>query len=124
MWRPVGLLQTDVSEERVTSIFRAEEITRASTLKMEATRSFETSVYNKPTQHHNPEHGILHNHSRENLKFYIPWTGLGLCPLMNSGYSYFDSSLVCRSVRCYFHSSVAPYSYRSSMQLGPKKETV
>jgi hypothetical protein len=27
MWRRVGLLQTDISAERVASIFRAEEIT-------------------------------------------------------------------------------------------------
>jgi hypothetical protein len=30
------------------------------TLKMEATRSPETSVYSKPTRHHIPESGILH----------------------------------------------------------------
>jgi hypothetical protein len=32
----------------------------SSTLKMGATRSFETSVYNKPTRRHIPEYGILH----------------------------------------------------------------
>jgi hypothetical protein len=37
---------------------------------MEATRSSETSVYNKPTRRHVPEDGILHSHSRENLKSY------------------------------------------------------
>jgi hypothetical protein len=39
-----------------------------STLKMEATRSSETSVYNKPTWRHVPEDDIVHNHRRENLK--------------------------------------------------------
>jgi hypothetical protein len=29
MWRRVGLVETDVSKERVASIFRAEEITQA-----------------------------------------------------------------------------------------------
>jgi hypothetical protein len=38
-----------------------------SPLRMEATRSSETSVYNKPTQHH----CILHSHRREDLKSYI-----------------------------------------------------
>jgi hypothetical protein len=43
----------------------------SSTLKMEAIRSFETSVCAMSTQRHIPEDGILHNHSRENLKSYI-----------------------------------------------------
>jgi hypothetical protein len=43
----------------------------SSTLKMEATRSSETSVYNKPTQRHIPEDGILHSHLRENLKSHL-----------------------------------------------------
>jgi hypothetical protein len=32
----------------------------SSTLKMEATRSSETPVFNKPTQSHIPEDGVLH----------------------------------------------------------------
>jgi hypothetical protein len=48
----VGLIQTDVS------------------LKIE-THSSETSVYNKPTQRHIHGDGILHGHSRDNLKSYI-----------------------------------------------------
>jgi hypothetical protein len=40
----------------------------SSTLKMEETRSSETSAYNKPTQRRIPEDGIVHSHSRENLK--------------------------------------------------------
>jgi hypothetical protein len=38
---------------------------------MEASRSSETSVYNKPTRRHIPEDGILYSHRRENLKSYI-----------------------------------------------------
>jgi hypothetical protein len=89
MWRRVGIVQTYISEERVASIFRARETTQAkksvrrlltdiffarvisSTLKMEATRSSETSVYNIPTGRHIPEDGILHSHRHENLKSYI-----------------------------------------------------
>jgi hypothetical protein len=77
---PYGFIRNDVSEERVGSIFRAELTTLAtksqlvsnrltlflvrvicSTLKMEATRSSETSVYNKPTRRHIPEDEILQN---------------------------------------------------------------
>jgi hypothetical protein len=39
---------------------------------MEATRSSETSVYNKPTLRHILEDGILHSHRCENLKSYKP----------------------------------------------------
>jgi hypothetical protein len=41
---------------------------------MEAARSSETSVYNKPTRRHIQEYGILHSHRREDLKscLYIP----------------------------------------------------
>jgi hypothetical protein len=40
------------------------------TLKMEATRSSETSVCNKPTRRHISEDGILHSDRREDLKSY------------------------------------------------------
>jgi hypothetical protein len=40
------------------------------TLKMEATRSSETSVHIKPTRLHIPEDDILHSHRRGNLKSY------------------------------------------------------
>jgi hypothetical protein len=43
----------------------------SSTLKMEATCSSETSVYNKPTWHRIAEDSILHSHRHENLKSYI-----------------------------------------------------
>jgi hypothetical protein len=37
---------------------------------MEAIRSTETSVYNKPIRRHIPDDGILYSHRRKNLKFY------------------------------------------------------
>jgi hypothetical protein len=62
----------DISEERFASIFMVKEITDAinyrytfprslfsSTLKMETTRSSETSVYYKPVRRHIPEDGIV-----------------------------------------------------------------
>jgi hypothetical protein len=42
-----------------------------SILKMEAIRSYETSVYTRSTRRHIPEDGILHSHCRENLRSYI-----------------------------------------------------
>jgi hypothetical protein len=42
-----------------------------STLKMEAIRSYETSVHTRSTQRHISEEGILHSHRCENLKSYI-----------------------------------------------------
>jgi hypothetical protein len=38
---------------------------------MEAKRSSETSVYNKPIRRHIPEDGIPQSRRRENLKSYI-----------------------------------------------------
>jgi hypothetical protein len=42
----------------------------SSTLKMEAARSFEISVYNKRTRRHSPEDSSLHSHGHENQKSY------------------------------------------------------
>jgi hypothetical protein len=42
-----------------------------STLKMEAIRSSEISVYTRSTRRHIPEDGILYSHLYENLKFDI-----------------------------------------------------
>jgi hypothetical protein len=55
------------------TVFLAQVI--SSTLKMEATHSSETSVYNKHTRRHIAEDGILRSHRLERLKSYIvqPW---------------------------------------------------
>jgi hypothetical protein len=48
------------------------------TLMMEALSSSETSVLTTPTLRNIPESGVLHSHSRENLKSYMetdPVTG-------------------------------------------------
>jgi hypothetical protein len=42
----------------------------SSTLKMEKTRSSETSAYSKPTRRRIPEDGVIHSHRREILKSY------------------------------------------------------
>jgi hypothetical protein len=44
------------------------------TLKLEATHSSETSVYNKPTRCHIPEGRTVHSHLRENLKSYTGYS--------------------------------------------------
>jgi hypothetical protein len=57
MWRRVGLVRTEMSEERVASIFRVERNPRA-----------KKSV--RPLRRHIPEDGILHSHRFENFKSY------------------------------------------------------
>jgi hypothetical protein len=80
MWRRVYIVLTDVSEERIASNFREEEISLShlltlvprlrlsllfsSTLKMEAIRSSEKSVNTISTRGHIPEDGFLHSHRR------------------------------------------------------------
>jgi hypothetical protein len=82
MWRHVDLVWTDGSEERIASIFRVEKsageeratcsrlfsLAHFSTLKTEAIRSTETSVYARSIRRHIPEDGILHSQRCENLK--------------------------------------------------------
>jgi hypothetical protein len=76
MWRRVDILLTDVSEERIASIFRVYSYLLmlvhrswiSYTLKMEVIRSSETSVNKISTRRHIPEDDILHSHRRENLK--------------------------------------------------------
>jgi hypothetical protein len=58
MWCRVGLLSTDVSEERVASIFSVGEIMRVR--KRVDGRQL--------ARRHIPEYVILHRHRRENLK--------------------------------------------------------
>jgi hypothetical protein len=63
MWRCIGILLADVSEERTASIFRVEAIhERWSSLKLSAHASssfMETSANKIPTRRHTPEDGIL-----------------------------------------------------------------
>jgi hypothetical protein len=99
MWRRVDLVSTDVSEERVASIFRLEKsaseepvwtggrwqqpahigssLADFSSLKMEATRSSETSVDTRSTWRHIPG-DILHSHRCEYLKSYAGITAFFL----------------------------------------------
>jgi hypothetical protein len=81
IWRRVGILLTDFSEERIASIFKVAVFSYlltllhrswiSYTLNMEAIRSSETSVNKISTRHNIPGDGILHSHCRENLKSYI-----------------------------------------------------
>jgi hypothetical protein len=86
-WHCVALIRTDVSEDRIASIFRVHEckqVTERSckllyrqrlvedscTLKMEAIQSSETSVLIRATRCHLPEDDNHHSHRRGNLKSY------------------------------------------------------
>jgi hypothetical protein len=54
-------------------VYAGSSLANFSTLKMEAICSSETSVYIISIRRHIPEDGILHNHSRENLKSYTDY---------------------------------------------------
>jgi hypothetical protein len=96
MLRPGALVRTDVSEERIASIFRVrrtDELFLHSmlrllvtanvvpsspilvTLMMEATGSSETPILTRAIRRNIPEDAIRHCHFRENLKPYITLTG-------------------------------------------------
>jgi hypothetical protein len=66
IWRPVDLVWTDVSEERIARLSLQPPVhagslfAEFSTLKMEAVRSSETSVHTRFTRLHIREDGILH----------------------------------------------------------------
>jgi hypothetical protein len=87
MGRRVELVKTDVSEESIASIFRAEEVTRAKEsvpsntfprsryffLPEDGGDTFlETSVYNKPSRRYIQEGGIL-----DMVCFWAVLNGLG-----------------------------------------------
>jgi hypothetical protein len=89
-WCCVDIVLTDVSDERIASLFKVEEKRRESaseksvwapagssladyllspsTLKMKAIRSSKTSVNTISTRRHLPEDCFLHSHGRENLR--------------------------------------------------------
>jgi hypothetical protein len=83
MLRSVAPVRTDVSEERIASIIKVIRIDELGTtlavtsspilvtLMMEAIRSSETSVLTRVKRRNIPDDGILHSHTRENLKSYI-----------------------------------------------------
>jgi hypothetical protein len=93
----VVLVRRDVSEERITSIFRVTRIVEQRsvllllvtanvvpsspilvTVMMEALRSYETSVITRTTRRNIEEDVIRHSRLRENLKSYIALTGRAL----------------------------------------------
>jgi hypothetical protein len=61
MWRRIGLVRVEVSEECITSIFRVER------------HSFETLDLTRPTRRHITEDGTLHSHRRGNFKAYVKY---------------------------------------------------
>jgi hypothetical protein len=70
LWdRQTNILALKTGTESVSfrlTLFLARVI--SSILKIDETRSSETSVYNKPTRRHIPEDGIAHSHRSESLK--------------------------------------------------------
>jgi hypothetical protein len=68
---------TDVSEERITSIFKVENQPSKKPScsrwwwKIEVIRSSETSVHIQTARRYTPEYGNIHNFSCENLKAFI-----------------------------------------------------
>jgi hypothetical protein len=68
MWRRVDLVCTDVSVERIASIFRVEEsASEEPAWAGGCRRSSDTSVRTRCTRRHITQDGILHSHRRENL---------------------------------------------------------
>jgi hypothetical protein len=82
MWRRVYLVWTDVSEERITSIFRVVNPRARNQREQVAADSVRTRF----TRRHIPENGILHTHRYENLKFYIVLCSLRLVVACLSSY--------------------------------------
>jgi hypothetical protein len=66
----VTLVRTDVSEERV-----AFKLADSCHPDDGGDTFFESSVLTRAARLHIPEDGILHNHRRENFKYYIALTG-------------------------------------------------
>jgi hypothetical protein len=112
MLRSLGLVRTDVSEERISSIMRMTRICKLGTtltvasnrrtlrrntanvvpgspflitLMMEMISSYETSLFTRATRRNIPEKGVLHSHNRENRKSYkVSFQSLPTDSLFNS----------------------------------------
>jgi hypothetical protein len=70
----VALVRTDGSKEHIASITRVTRICElGTTLAVTSNRSTL-----RATRRNIPEDGILHNHRRENLRYYIVLTGWAL----------------------------------------------
>jgi hypothetical protein len=67
------------------------------TLKMEAIRSFETSVHTRSTRHYIPEDGILHSHRCETLKSYIDKVAFQLPGNYELYFTYTNRNLIISS---------------------------
>jgi hypothetical protein len=75
MWRLVDLVWTDVSEERIASIFRVEKSAS------EEPAWAGGCSHTRSTRRQIPEDSILHSHRREHLKSYIinAWLKFSIC---------------------------------------------
>jgi hypothetical protein len=97
-------MSIDVSEERVTSIFRVQmamNLLHAGfllcsfwTLKMEAIRSSETSVHKPTARRYITEDGNIHNYRCENLKSYKDLFISCCIPLLRIFFLREDSSYI------------------------------
>jgi hypothetical protein len=67
MWRRLGFVRTDISEEHTASIIRVKE-----------TANSEMSILIRGIRDHIPEKDVLHSHRGEHLKFHIQLTGCAL----------------------------------------------
>jgi hypothetical protein len=86
MWRRVDPVKlTDVSEERIASIFRVEKSAREETAWTGSSRNIDS--FHRITRRHIPEDGIFHSQRCKNLKSHILYsadTGLNDLFISNS----------------------------------------
>jgi hypothetical protein len=96
-WHRVALIRTDISEDCIASIFSS----HSCTLKMEATRSSETSVLIRATRCHFPEDDNHHSHRRGNLKSFSCWSLSILLTRVHCTHTYrqpYWSKVLCKYV--------------------------